>query len=428
MRAGRSGGRPSRARSLGRADYLVGAAIGIAMLSEAGKVDHKLVALIDEALAAIGPERTAARASLLSAKSQELYWIDAQGESKRLVEEAIEIAREVDAPTTLSAALHRQIFVPFGPDSQQERLGDRRRDARARQEHRRRRERPPRPRLPDDGLPRARRHRRLRPRVRGVLRALRPAADAPVHLAEDGRGRACGRCSTATWPRPRGSPRRRVKAGRPRRAAARLPVLRRAADPDPRPAGPLGRAASGGARARRALPRDPRLAHGPRPPRGSLGRLRAGAPRARALRPRRLLGDPARRELARGDVPGRRADGDARRRRALRVDLRGAAPLRGPDRGGRAAPAAAAGRSTASSGCSRARWAARPTRSATSARRSTSARRMGDVPALAVARADLAELLLRPRRARAGARAAHRERSRRPGRWAPAAWSIGPSR
>ena len=110
------------ARALGRADYLVGAAIGIAMLSEAGRVDHKLVALIDEALAAIGPERTAARASLLSAKSQELYWIDAQGESRELVEEAIEIAREVDAPTTLAAALHRQIFVPFGPESQRERL------------------------------------------------------------------------------------------------------------------------------------------------------------------------------------------------------------------------------------------------------------------------------------------------------------------
>ena len=110
------------ARSLGRSDYLVGAAIGIAMLSEAGNVDRRLVELLDETLAAIGPERSAARASLLSAKSQELYWSDAQGESKRLVEEAIEIAREVDAPTTLAAALHRQVFVPFGTGASEERL------------------------------------------------------------------------------------------------------------------------------------------------------------------------------------------------------------------------------------------------------------------------------------------------------------------
>ena len=109
------------ARALGDADGLVGAAIGIAMLSDAGKVDRRLVALIDEALEAIGTEPSAARAALLSAKSQELYWVDAQGQSKPLVEEAIEIARRVDAPKTLAAALNRQIFIPFGPDSANER-------------------------------------------------------------------------------------------------------------------------------------------------------------------------------------------------------------------------------------------------------------------------------------------------------------------
>ena len=110
------------ARALGDADGLVGAAIGIAMLSEAGKTDERLVGLIDEALEAIGPEASAARASLLSAKSQELYWKDAQGLSRPLVEEAIEIARKVDAPQTLAAALHRQIFLPVGPWAARERL------------------------------------------------------------------------------------------------------------------------------------------------------------------------------------------------------------------------------------------------------------------------------------------------------------------
>ncbi len=110
------------ARALGDADGLVGAAIGIAMLSEAGRTDERLVGLIDEALEAIGAEPSAARASLLSAKSQELYWQDAQGISAPLVEEAIEIARQVDAPVTLGAVLHRQIFLPTGPGAARERL------------------------------------------------------------------------------------------------------------------------------------------------------------------------------------------------------------------------------------------------------------------------------------------------------------------
>jgi class 3 adenylate cyclase len=116
------GAAANSARKLGDADALVGAAIGIAMLSTAGKVDERLVELIDEALEAIGPERSARRASLLSAKSQELYWVDAQGESADLVAEAIEIAREVDAPATLVPALIRKIFGVLGPDAARERL------------------------------------------------------------------------------------------------------------------------------------------------------------------------------------------------------------------------------------------------------------------------------------------------------------------
>ena len=54
-----------------------------------------------------------------------------QAASTRLVDEAIEIAREVDAPATLAAALHRKIFIPIGPDAAARAAGDRRRDARA---------------------------------------------------------------------------------------------------------------------------------------------------------------------------------------------------------------------------------------------------------------------------------------------------------
>ena len=111
------------ARRLGDTDSLAGAAIGIAMMSDAGRLDEKLLDLLNEVLEMIGPERTARRAALLSAKSAEMYWVDHDlKESTRLVDEAIEIAREVDAPTTLAAGLHRKIFIPVGPDAARERL------------------------------------------------------------------------------------------------------------------------------------------------------------------------------------------------------------------------------------------------------------------------------------------------------------------
>jgi predicted signal transduction protein with EAL and GGDEF domain len=47
------------ARRLDDTDSLVGAAIGIALMSDAGRLDEKLLGLLDEALERIGPERTA---------------------------------------------------------------------------------------------------------------------------------------------------------------------------------------------------------------------------------------------------------------------------------------------------------------------------------------------------------------------------------
>jgi eukaryotic-like serine/threonine-protein kinase len=111
------------ARRLGDTDSLVGAAIGIALMSDAGRLDQKLLALLDEALERIGPERTARRAALLTAKSAEMYWVDNDvTESDRLVSEAIEIAREIDSPSTLAAGLQRKIFIPAGPDGPRIRL------------------------------------------------------------------------------------------------------------------------------------------------------------------------------------------------------------------------------------------------------------------------------------------------------------------
>jgi len=111
------------ARRLDDTDSLVGAAIGIALMSDAGRLDEKLLGLLDEALERIGPERSARRAALLSAKSAEIYWVDNDlSESTRLVDEAIEIAREAGADSSLIAALNRKIFIPSGPDAAKARL------------------------------------------------------------------------------------------------------------------------------------------------------------------------------------------------------------------------------------------------------------------------------------------------------------------
>src|SRR5829696_5164534 len=111
------------ARRLDDADSLVGAAIGIALMSDAGRLDEQLLALLDEALERIGPERTARKAALLSAKSAEMYWVDNDvRESDRLVDEAIEIAREIEDPAALAAGLTRKIFIPTGPNAPRERL------------------------------------------------------------------------------------------------------------------------------------------------------------------------------------------------------------------------------------------------------------------------------------------------------------------
>ncbi len=110
------------ARATGDTDKLVGAAIGLSVLSEAGKANQELIALCDEALAAIDEGPSAQRAGLLTAKAQEVYWIDAQGESARLSEEAVEVSRQVGDKPVLAAALQRLYFIPIGPDDGEKRL------------------------------------------------------------------------------------------------------------------------------------------------------------------------------------------------------------------------------------------------------------------------------------------------------------------
>jgi class 3 adenylate cyclase len=110
------------ARARGDADELSRAVLGLAALTEAGRVNEDLISLITEALEAIGTEDSPRRAALLSALGQELYWVDPQGKSLPVVNEAVELARRIGDDRSLARALHRAIFLPLGPDGTEERL------------------------------------------------------------------------------------------------------------------------------------------------------------------------------------------------------------------------------------------------------------------------------------------------------------------
>ena len=206
------------ARALGDADGLVGAAIGIAMLSEAGTIDERLVALIDEALEAIGPERQ--RRAGLAAQRQvarsSTGWTR-RGWSAPLVDggdrdrprgrrPADPRRRRCTARSSSRSAPTPRASGSRSPtrwSSWARSCGDARgRGARAR--------------LPAAGAARARRDRRRGSRACDLRAARRRAADARVHIWQTHalRGDARG---ARRRPRGRRAPRR---AGRAARASA----------------------------------------------------------------------------------------------------------------------------------------------------------------------------------------------------------------
>ena len=113
----------SLARELERPEEMATAVLGICMLSEAGVIDEHLVALLEEALEAIGPEDGPMRSQLLGGLAQELYWTDAAGRSDELGLEALEIARRIGDPAALATALIRRQFTgSAGPGAAERRL------------------------------------------------------------------------------------------------------------------------------------------------------------------------------------------------------------------------------------------------------------------------------------------------------------------
>ncbi len=111
------------ARELGRPEELARAALAICLLSEAGRLDEPLIALLEEALEAVGEEDSPLRSQLLSGLAQELYWVDAAGRSDELGLEALEMARRVGDPQSEALALIRRQFTGgVGHEETQRRL------------------------------------------------------------------------------------------------------------------------------------------------------------------------------------------------------------------------------------------------------------------------------------------------------------------
>ena len=104
------------ARDLDRPDDLARVALGVSRVTEVGARDERIVALISEALEAIGSEDSTERALLLCGLATELYWDDPAGEAKRINEEAIAIARRIDDPRALAATLSRRQFEVSPPE------------------------------------------------------------------------------------------------------------------------------------------------------------------------------------------------------------------------------------------------------------------------------------------------------------------------
>jgi tetratricopeptide (TPR) repeat protein len=118
------------ARAVGDVELLARSAqqhgdIGLGpMWTEFGRTNDSLVALLEEALAALGPDDRPLRTRLLARLATELYWADVPDERRdRLSGEAMASARRLGNPATLGYALFARVAAMAVPDNVEERIG-----------------------------------------------------------------------------------------------------------------------------------------------------------------------------------------------------------------------------------------------------------------------------------------------------------------
>ncbi len=111
------------ARRLGRADLLARAALGYRGPAEMGTPsDPPTIALLDEALAAVGDTFPVLRARLLSRMVGTPPYSDSMATRARLSEEALALARPSGDPVAMRDALSARLWASLGPDAIDERL------------------------------------------------------------------------------------------------------------------------------------------------------------------------------------------------------------------------------------------------------------------------------------------------------------------
>jgi predicted ATPase len=109
-------------RELGAPEQLARAALGFGERQvEGGLVDRQLVALLEEALDALGPQDSALRARLLARLSLEFTFSEEPHRTESLSREAIAMARRLADPAALRVAIDSRWMAVWGPDGLDER-------------------------------------------------------------------------------------------------------------------------------------------------------------------------------------------------------------------------------------------------------------------------------------------------------------------
>ena len=115
------------ARRTGRKDVLASAALALRSLGGlSGIADNERILILEEARQALGEEETSLRARVLAGLAQERYhsWLhlDESEHAAQLAAEAVDLARRLDDPATLAAALLARHDARWLPGHEEERL------------------------------------------------------------------------------------------------------------------------------------------------------------------------------------------------------------------------------------------------------------------------------------------------------------------
>lgn len=111
-------------RRLGEPEKQAQATLGFAgRYWTTGVVDEAVIAMLEDALAALGDEDTLLRAALLARLATEVYYAPPRARAEELSNQAVEITRRIGDDAALATVLDARLGATWGPDNLEERLG-----------------------------------------------------------------------------------------------------------------------------------------------------------------------------------------------------------------------------------------------------------------------------------------------------------------